>query len=173
MVERMLSMHEALGSIPSTSIYIFCASLVAQTVKNLPTMRETQISLDPWVGKTPWRREWLHTPVFLPGKFHGQGSLAGYSPLGRKELDTTEQLIEQVEAQTLLNAFVNLVEMGLLIFSLKKLFIYLFLAALGLHCCARALSNCGETALERKLSSCGMWDPARSGMEPISPASAD
>ena len=38
----------------------------------------------------PWRREWLPTPVFLPGEFHGQRSLAGYSPWGRKVLDTTE-----------------------------------------------------------------------------------
>ena len=44
----------------------------------------------PWVGKTTWRREWQPTPVFLPGKPHGQRSLAGYSPWGRKELDTTE-----------------------------------------------------------------------------------
>ena len=34
----------------------------------------------PWVGKIPWRRKWPPTPVFLPGKFHGQRSLAGYSP---------------------------------------------------------------------------------------------
>ena len=34
----------------------------------------------------------LPTPVFLPGKFHGQRSLAGYSPWGRKESDTTERL---------------------------------------------------------------------------------
>jgi len=33
-----------------------------------------------WVGKIPWRREWQHSPVFLPGRFHGQRSLAGYSP---------------------------------------------------------------------------------------------
>ena len=33
---------------------------------------------DPWVGKIPWRREWQPTPVFLPGKFYGQRSLAGY-----------------------------------------------------------------------------------------------
>ena len=46
----------------------------------------------PWVGKIPWRREWLPTPVFLPGEFHGQRSLRGYSPWGHKELDTTEQL---------------------------------------------------------------------------------
>ena len=46
--------------------------------------------LDPWVGKILWRREWQPIPVFLPGKFHGQRSLAGYSPWDRKELDTTE-----------------------------------------------------------------------------------
>ena len=47
---------------------------------------------DPWVGKILWRREWQSTPVFLPGEFHGQRSLAGCSPWGCKELDTTEQL---------------------------------------------------------------------------------
>ena len=41
------------------------ASLVAQLVKNLPAM------WDPWVGKIPWRRERLSTPVFWPGEFHG------------------------------------------------------------------------------------------------------
>ena len=40
----------------------------------------------------PWRREWQPTPVFLPGKSHGQRSLVGYSPWGHKESDTTEQL---------------------------------------------------------------------------------
>ena len=47
---------------------------------------------DPWVGRIPWRRKWQPTPVFLPGKSHGQRSLAGYSPWGHKELDTTEKL---------------------------------------------------------------------------------
>ena len=44
-------------------------------------------------GSPLWKREWLPTPVFLPGEFHGQRKLVGYSPWGRKELDTTEQLI--------------------------------------------------------------------------------
>ena len=35
---------------------------------------------DPWVRKISWRRKWQPVPVFLPGKFHGQRSLAGYSP---------------------------------------------------------------------------------------------
>ena len=47
---------------------------------------------DPWVRKMPWRKEWLPTPAFLPGEFHGQRNLAGYSPRGCKELDTAEQL---------------------------------------------------------------------------------
>ena len=38
---------------------------------------------DLWVGKIPWRREWLPTPVFCPGEFHGQKSLADYSPQGQ------------------------------------------------------------------------------------------
>ena len=41
---------------------------------------------------TLWRRKWQPTPVLLPGKFHGQRSLVGYSPWGCKESDTTEQL---------------------------------------------------------------------------------
>ena len=47
---------------------------------------------DLWVGKIPCRRKWQSTPVLLPGKSHGQRSLVGYSPWGRKESDTTEQL---------------------------------------------------------------------------------
>ena len=49
--------------------------------------------LEPWVENIPWRREWLPTPVFLLGEFHGQRSLAGYSPWRRRESsDTTERL---------------------------------------------------------------------------------
>ena len=49
-----------------------------------------RLRFNPWVGKIPWRRQWRPTPVFLPGESHGQGSLAGYSPWGGKELDMTE-----------------------------------------------------------------------------------
>ena len=44
----------------------------------------------PWVGKIPWRRKRQPAPVLLPGKSHGQRSLAGYSPWGRQESGTTE-----------------------------------------------------------------------------------
>ena len=60
------------------------ASLVVQTVKNLPVMQETW--LDPWVGKMPSRKEQQPTPVFLPGEFHEQRSLASYSSWGRKRV---------------------------------------------------------------------------------------
>ena len=57
----------------------------------------SQVSLgrpgfDPWVRKSPWRRKWQSTPVLLPGKSHGQRSLVGCSPWGRKESDRTERL---------------------------------------------------------------------------------
>ena len=42
------------------------------------------LGFNPWVGKIPWRRKWQPTPVFLPGESHGQRSLAGYSPWGRR-----------------------------------------------------------------------------------------
>ena len=45
---------------------------------------------DLWVGKIPWRRKWLLTPVFLPGKSHRQRSLEGSSTWGHKESDPTE-----------------------------------------------------------------------------------
>ena len=46
--------------------------------------------LHPWVGKIPWRTAWQPTAVFLSGESLGQRSLAGYSPGGCKESDTTE-----------------------------------------------------------------------------------
>ena len=46
-----------------------------------------------WVSKILWRREWLSTPVFLPGESNGQRSLAGYSPWGCKESDAFERLM--------------------------------------------------------------------------------
>ena len=52
-------------------------------------MQET--GFDPWIRKIPWRK-WQPTPVFLPGKFHGQRSLVGYCSWGCKELDMTERL---------------------------------------------------------------------------------
>ena len=66
------------------------SSLVAQLVKNLPAIQETWVHSLGW--EDPLEEEMTTTPVFLPGEFHGQRSLAGYGPRGRKELDITEQL---------------------------------------------------------------------------------
>ena len=59
-----------------------------------------RLEFHPWVGKIPWRREWQPTPVFLPGQSHAKRSLAGYSPWGHEELDTTEQLSIAQHGQT-------------------------------------------------------------------------
>ena len=53
----------------------------------------------PWLGKIPWRREWLPTPVFLPEKSHEQRSLMGYSTWDHKEADMTELLILSLSKQ--------------------------------------------------------------------------
>ena len=57
--------------------------------------RHRRHGFDPWVKKIPWSRKWQPTTVFLPGRFHGQRSLVGYSPWFHKESDTTEQLSTQ------------------------------------------------------------------------------
>ena len=66
----------------------FWASLVAQMVKSPPAMQET------WVQslsqEDPLEKEWHPASVLLPGEFHGQRSLVGYSPKGHKESDTIE-----------------------------------------------------------------------------------
>ena len=63
------------------------ASLVALAVENLPAMRETWVrALGP---ADPLEKGKLPTPVFLPGEFQGQRSLADYSPWGLQESNTT------------------------------------------------------------------------------------
>jgi len=64
---------------PSFNVLLLRASLVAQTVKNLPAMQRPGFDLQ--VQNIPWRRKWQPTPVFLLGESSGQrSSLVGYSP---------------------------------------------------------------------------------------------
>ena len=70
-------------------------------VKN-PPANAGHVGLIPGSGKSPGRRKWQPTPVFLPGKFYGQTtvcplwrSLADYSPWGSKESDMTEHSCKQ------------------------------------------------------------------------------
>ena len=89
------------------------ASLMVQLVKNLQCRRP---GFNPWVGKIPWRREWLPAPVFWPGEFHGL-----YSPWSHKESDTTEWLslsLFTVKSKAIIKSTMFGV--------LKYLFIYLF-----------------------------------------------
>ena len=63
------------------------ASQVALVVKKLPANTgDMRLWFSLWVGKILWRRAWQPTSVFLPGEFHGQRSLAGYSPWGSQRL---------------------------------------------------------------------------------------
>ena len=59
-------------------------------VKTLPAMRETEVQL--LDGEDPLEEGMATYSDFLSGESHGQRRLAGYSPWGRKELDTTEGL---------------------------------------------------------------------------------
>ena len=63
------------------------------------------MGLIPGVGKIPWRRKRQPTPVFLPREVHGQRSLAGYSPWGRKSvghnLGTKQQQKERLAGKAL------------------------------------------------------------------------
>ena len=70
-------------------LYFNVAFQVAQAVKNLPAMWETWVQSLGWEDPLEDGRQ--PTPVFLPGEFHGQRSLVGYSPWGCRESDMTEQ----------------------------------------------------------------------------------
>ena len=79
---------DTLSPISSPALEITRVSLVALTVKNLPATQENQVQC---LGQEePLEKGMAPTPVFLPGEFHGQKSLVGYTPWGRKELDKTD-----------------------------------------------------------------------------------
>ena len=62
----------------------------SQVVQWLGICHCTRRRFDPWLGNILWSRKWQPAPLFLPGKFHGQMNLVGYSPWDCKELDTTK-----------------------------------------------------------------------------------
>jgi len=65
-------------------------SSVARELFLMAQLVKTHHGFRPCVEKIPRRRKWQPSSVFLPGKFHRQRSLAGYSPWGHKESDITE-----------------------------------------------------------------------------------
>ena len=64
------------------------------------TSQSRRLRFSPWIGQIPWRRKWQPTPVFLHGKSCRLRSLAGCSPWGHKELDTTECMCVHVRTHT-------------------------------------------------------------------------
>ena len=84
-------------------------------------MQKTQ---DPWVRKILWGRKWQPTPVFLPGEFHGQRSLAYCSPWGCRESDTAEQLNSK-----------------------SSIYLFIYLAALGLVAVHRTFTASSRSSL--------------------------
>ena len=63
---------------------LHCRQILGGSVSKESACNAGDTGFHLWVGKIRWRREWLTTPVFLPGEFHGQRSLVGYSPCGPK-----------------------------------------------------------------------------------------
>ena len=88
--EKQLALKEAAGAAGGGKKAAAAAG--AQVLQ----CRRRRPGFNPWVGKIPWRRKWQPTPLFLPGKLHGQRSLASYSPWGHKRvgynLETKQQL---------------------------------------------------------------------------------
>ena len=101
--QQVDSSHNGLFSVPErnqTSSHVLPACSSASlhwwgfrggsVVKNLPTNAGDLGLIPGWVRKIPWSRKWQPTPVFLPGKSHGQRSLMCYSPWDCKKSDMTE-----------------------------------------------------------------------------------
>ena len=76
------------------------ASLLAHMIKNRPAIRETWVL---FLGQEDPLEKRMTTPVFLPGEFHEQKSMAGYSSWGGKEMDMTEQLTLSVYSEVIVN----------------------------------------------------------------------
>ena len=93
-----------LAAAAAAAMITFWASQAAWWLKKkksaVQEMPKTQI-WHSWV-EISWNRKWQPTSVFLPGKFHGQRSLVGYSPWGRKKADTTEWLSTHIHTDYIL-----------------------------------------------------------------------
>ena len=94
----------------------------SSAVKPLHAMQEMQrCGFNPWIRKIPQRRKWQPAPVFLPGKFPGQRSLAGYSPwslkIVRHNLATKQQQQGQIQVSCKLSPlYVNRCPLYILVF---------------------------------------------------------
>ena len=91
MGDWLLFIHTSEINILYTLFYIWGISLAIRHLNPPAKVGDVKrCKFGHWVGKIPWRWKWQPTPIFLPGEFHGRRSLAGYSPWGHEESDTTE-----------------------------------------------------------------------------------
>ena len=85
------SIHACVCVCVCVCVYTYADTPSGSVVKKPSAMQKPQ---EPWVQslgqEDPWKRKWQHTPIFLPGEFHRQRSLAGCSIWGHKESDRTE-----------------------------------------------------------------------------------
>ena len=86
-----------------------------------------RLGFSPWIGKISWRSKWQPTPVFLPGKSHGQRNLVGYSPWSHKELDITERMSTHTQAYIVLFSYISCFAHMLHILHIAASFILIFL----------------------------------------------
>ena len=77
--EKLINLNECVND-NNNDLLVSWDFLSGSVIKSPPVMQETWFPS--WVEKIPWRREWQPTPVFLPGEFHGQKSLVGYTVQG-------------------------------------------------------------------------------------------
>ena len=99
-------------------------SQVALMIKNLPVNSGDvkEHKFDPWVGKIPWRRKWLPTPVLWPGEF------PLYSPWGCEESDKTERL-----SLSYRDKYIYCLQIDIMPLTSKCLIVYLLLKSGHLH----------------------------------------
>ena len=116
--------------IPSLGASFLFHCLGGAVVKNPSANAETQeYGFDPWVGKISWSRKWQTAAVFLPGKFHGQRNLTGYSPRHHKESYTTKWLNAHTETHTKWPQAPTIISLKLLCPMLHLLSSFLWLGA--------------------------------------------
>ena len=85
------SIIQRVNLLPAFLLYFFMLKLYLSLLSGKESACQAgHLGLIPGLGRFPWRRKWQPSSVFLPGKSHGQRSLAGYSPKGHEVLDTTE-----------------------------------------------------------------------------------
>ena len=113
---------------------------------------------EPWIGQIPWRRKWQPTPVFLPGKFHGQRNLVGSSPWGhRVQHDwAAEQLCTHTYIYTQKSEFTKC--------KLRKWFLFVAQSCKHATVRRRAFLAKGRRAVEGKVEAflsciCPLWRP--------------